>query len=71
MLPRPPACRLMTVSPGYASEIQTWLGGCGMNGLLASRSYVLNGIVNGIDINEWDPAQDKALPMNYDATNFV
>ena len=39
--------RLVTVSPGYAEEIQTWMGGWGMENMLVSRSPVLNGIVNG------------------------
>jgi hypothetical protein len=58
------------VSPGYAQEIQTWVGGWGLEGLLAQRSYVLNGIVNGICTDEWDPSTDKHLPVNYDASNF-
>lgn len=31
------------VSPGYAEEIKGWLGGCGMEGLLSNRGFVLNG----------------------------
>ena len=57
--PPPPAClqagittadRLVTVSAGYAEEIKSYLGGWGMDQLLEGRSYVLNGITNGIDI---------------------
>lgn len=43
------ADRVVTVSPGYAGEIRTYLGGWGLEGLIDSRAYVLNGIVNGID----------------------
>jgi starch synthase len=43
------ADRVVTVSPGYAGEIRTYLGGWGLEGLIDSRGYVLNGIVNGID----------------------
>jgi glycogen synthase len=43
------ADRLVTVSPGYAEEIRTWLGGWGMEGMIDARGPVLNGIVNGID----------------------
>ena len=39
----------LQMSPGYAEEIKTWLGGWGMDGLLASRGFVLNGVINGID----------------------
>lgn len=55
--------RIVTVSPGYASEIKTWLGGWGMEGLLTSREFVLNGITNGIDTEEWNPATDEHLPV--------
>jgi starch synthase len=44
------ADRVVTVSPGYSEEIKTYLGGWGMEGMLSSRAPVLNGIVNGIDM---------------------
>jgi len=64
------ADRVVTVSPGYSEEIKTYLGGWGMEGMLSSRAPVLNGIVNGIDMDEWDPAQDTMIATNYDITNF-
>ncbi|MEW5307760.1 MAG: hypothetical protein WDW36_010136 [Sanguina aurantia] len=64
------ADRVVTVSSGYAEEIKTYLGGWGMDDLLASRDSVLNGITNGIDTDEWDPASDPHLPVNYDASSF-
>lgn len=57
---------LTTVSPTYAHEIQTPEFGFGMQGLLASRSQDIHGILNGIDMNEWNPARDPHLSAHYD-----
>ena len=43
------ADRVVTVSAGYAEEIKTYMGGWGLESVLQSRSFVLNGITNGID----------------------
>ncbi|ONK80542.1 uncharacterized protein A4U43_C01F18980 [Asparagus officinalis] len=59
------ADRIMTVSKGYAWEITTIEGGYGLDHLLGSRKSVLNGITNGIDVDEWDPAKDKQIPSCY------
>lgn len=61
------ADRIVTVSPGYAYEIQTPLGGWGMEFLLGSRQYALNGILNGIDTTEWNPTCDPLIPAKYSA----
>ena len=54
-----------TVSPRYSREIQTPAFGCGLDGLLRSRSAVLHGILNGVDYRDWDPATDRLIPRNY------
>lgn len=56
---------LTTVSPTYAREIQEAPGGCGLEGVLATRSTVLSGIVNGIDTVAWNPATDPHIPRHY------
>jgi starch synthase len=64
------ADRLSTVSPTYAREIQTPAFGCGLDGLLRSRSADLTGIVNGIDPTLWSPATESVLAARYDVTTF-
>ena len=59
------ADKLSTVSPNYAHEIQTEKYGFGLQGLLKTRRKDLTGILNGIDLTEWNPASDAHLPKNY------
>jgi starch synthase len=59
------ADRLTTVSPTYAREIQTPAFGCGLDGLLRTRTEVLTGILNGVDPRVWDPGHDAILPQSY------
>ena len=59
------ADRITTVSPGYASEIQTVEMGNGLDGLLRHRQQVLSGILNGIDSDEWNPGTDKYIAQTY------
>ena len=58
---------ITTVSDTYAQEIQTNYYGEGLNGLLAARHMDMQGIVNGIDYNEYNPATDSKIYVNYDA----
>ena len=59
------ADRLTTVSPTYASEIQTPEFGEGLDGLLRLRGDALTGILNGVDPRYWDPEHDDAIPQPY------
>lgn len=52
---------LVTVSQGYAAEITGTPQDGRVDMLLAQRAPRLRGIVNGIDIEEWDPATDPHL----------
>jgi starch synthase len=62
---------LSTVSPTYASEIQTPDFGCGLHGLLQARSGDLRGIVNGIDPAIWNPRTDGVLCRSYDENTLA
>jgi len=64
------ADKLTTVSAAYAREIQESPDrGFGLEGLLTSRSKDLRGILNGIDLEVWDPARDGALPRKFTAAD--
>lgn len=56
---------ISTVSETYAREITTEPLGFGLQGVLTQRRNVLSGILNGLDVEEWDPATDMALPAKY------
>jgi len=58
---------LTTVSPTYAREILTPAGGAQLDAVLRHRAQDLTGILNGIDVQEWDPSTDPHLPAHYSA----
>ena len=64
------ADRIATVSPTYAREIQRAPLGFGLEGLLAARADSLHGILNGIDVETWNPATDPLIPQRYDAARL-
>ena len=61
---------ITTVSNSYAYEIQTPYYGEGLDGLLSARHFDMQGIVNGIDYESYDPASDSKIYKNYDVSNF-
>ena len=56
-----------TVSPTYASEIQTAELGFKLDGVLRERARAVVGITNGVDYAVWNPATDSALAARFDA----
>ena len=65
------ADRITTVSETYAQEIQTEAYGEGLDAHLRYHSPRLSGIVNGIDVDQWDPAADQLLAAQYDVDNAI
>lgn len=59
-----------TVSPRYAIEIQNSPNGYGLEGLVRARLPDLRGILNGIDIDYWNPATDPLIDYHFDAENW-
>lgn len=56
---------ITTVSPTYAREIQTPEYGCGLDAVLRYRQNRVVGILNGVDLEAWDPRRDPFLPEHY------
>lgn len=61
---------ITTVSERYAQEIQTPEFGERLDPLFRERRECLFGILNGIDVEEFDPRRDTFLASRYDATSL-
>ncbi len=59
-----------TVSPSYAKEILDPWYSHGLDTILKERSYKLRGILNGIDVENYNPETDKDIFKNYNAEDF-
>ncbi|PWH20072.1 MAG: hypothetical protein DDG59_01370 [Anaerolineae bacterium] len=59
------ADRIIAVSPTYAQEIQTTDFGAGLEEYLSSRKTEITGILNGLDLNIWNPSTDPYLHQKY------
>lgn len=64
------AGRVNTVSPSYASEIQTPEFGCGLDTVLQMYHFKLNGILNGINYETNNPETDPLLPAHFSKKNL-
>jgi starch synthase len=60
------ANRITTVSPTYALEIQTPEFGYGLEGLLSHKYNILSGIINVMDLDQWNPSTDESISEPYD-----
>ncbi len=59
------ANKVTTVSPSYANEILDPWYSHGLDTILRDRQWKLQGILNGIDVKNYDPETDKAIARNY------
>ncbi len=59
------ANKVTTVSPSYANEILDPWYSHGLDTILRDRQWKLQGILNGIDVINYDPEKDKNIVQNY------
>lgn len=59
-----------TVSPSYALEIQSDDGGMGFGGMLRAKSHALSGILNGVDLDVWNPETDEDIFYSFAASDI-
>ncbi len=59
--------RFSTVSPTYAGEIKDPYYAHGLDAIIRRNEFKLCGILNGIDVDYYNPKTDKSLFANYDA----
>jgi len=64
------ADKISTVSPTYAQEILTPEYGMELEPVLQSLSGKLSGILNGLDLEIWNPQTDTALEKNYSISEW-
>ena len=54
-----------TVSPSYAQELRTPFYAHGLDGVINQQSGKLEGILNGIDVDLYDPSKMEGLAANF------
>ncbi|GMP25393.1 hypothetical protein CsSME_00002282 [Camellia sinensis var. sinensis] len=62
--------RVVTVSPYYAQELVSGIDkGVELDNII--RKTGITGIVNGMDVQEWNPSTDKYIDVKYNATTVM
>lgn len=59
------ADKIVAVSPNYAKEILTPEFGCGLDEFLKTQKSKILGIINGLDVDLWNPETDTSIPQQY------
>lgn len=62
---------ITTVSPSYSEEIQTAYYGERLDGLLRARKNDLHGVLNGIDMADYDPETDQRIAATYSVSDLA
>ena len=65
------ADRITTVSPTYARELAQPGFGMGLEGVIAARRADLEGVLNGVDLDVWNPADDPHLAAPFTAETIA
>lgn len=61
--------QVLTVSPNYAQELVSGEDrGVELDNILRLCKNEIIGIVNGMDVQEWNPLTDKYIGVKYDAS---
>ncbi len=64
------ADKINTVSPSYAKELQDPYYACGLEDLLSKRAADLSGILNGINVEEYNPKTDPLIEYPFHSRAF-
>ena len=62
---------LTTVSPSYANELKMPYYGEHLDYVFRERESILSGVLNGIDLLEWDPATDPSIAANFSVDDMA
>lgn len=61
---------IVAVSPTYAVEMLTEEYGSGLQEFLGARRDILTGILNGLDVNSFNPVTDPEIASNFTEANL-
>ena len=60
-----------TVSPNYAEELKDPIGAFGLDGIVRRNESKLKGILNGINVKDYDPSHDPDIAAQYSAKDHA
>lgn len=62
---------ITTVSPSYAQELKTPFYAHGMDGIIRQQEFKVQGILNGIDVDLYNPMASSALPAAFSSKDLA